>query len=352
MRKMLSVVAIFSMLLQMSTAAQPLMLQEDAARAETLKQKILKLPLQNFISVRMLNKEKYWGRLIEATDTDCSVRILLPNGIEDRKFPYSQLRSAGEKTPPVPANPYTRTIRERIFQVPEGSQVQVRFRNRENLIGIIDDFRAQHFSLRFRTANQFNVRDINFSDVESISVRSEALSRAISDPAVWDLISSLENDALPEDKEAPLSLKDGTPVPLRLLHAISSADVVNEDRVEFEVAAEIRIGNQIAIPKGSLAWGHVTEAAKRRRMGRGGRVGIALESALLNNGISAPLRAVRQTAGGGNVSGVVVEAVLVTALFGAAFAPLTLLRHGTDTAIPKGTMIVAYINGDIALDGK
>jgi hypothetical protein len=352
MRKMLSIVTAFCILFPMNAAAQPVMLQEDAARTETLRKKVLESPLQSFIKVRTLNRENYWGHLIEAADTDCSVRILLRNGVEDRKFSYSQLRSANVEEPPPPNNPDTLSVRERVFRVPEGSLVEVRFRKEKNLSGVIDDIRAEQFSLRFRMANEFSIRDINFSDVKSISVKSKALSRAISDPSVWDLIARPKNNPLPADAETSLTLKDGTAVALRLLHAVSSAGALSEDRVEFLVAAEVKVGNQVAIPIGSLAWGHVTKVANRRRMGRGGHVDIALEEVLLKNGIGAPLRAVRQAAGGGSASVVVGTAVLVAVLFGVPLASLALLHRGSDTTIPKGTMIVAYINGDTAFDGK
>ena len=67
-------------------------------------------------------------------------------------------------------------------------------------------------------------------------------------------------------------LEDGTPVKIRFAQTISSESALLNDRVEFEVLDEIRISDVVVIPKGGIAWGTVTEAQPKRRMGRGGKL--------------------------------------------------------------------------------
>src|SRR5262245_56219207 len=63
-------------------------------------------------------------------------------------------------------------------------------------------------------------------------------------------------------------LEDGTPVRMRLTRTISSADAKVGDTVDFEVLEEIKIGDAVIVPRGAIAWGTVTEAQPKRRMGR------------------------------------------------------------------------------------
>ena len=55
-------------------------------------------------------------------------------------------------------------------------------------------------------------------------------------------------------------LEDGTPVRLRLSQTVSSADARVNDRVEFEVLEDVKVGDKVVVPKGGVAWGTVTEA--------------------------------------------------------------------------------------------
>jgi hypothetical protein len=73
-------------------------------------------------------------------------------------------------------------------------------------------------------------------------------------------------------------LEDGTPVKLRISRTVSSADAHVDDRVEFEVLEEVRVADVVVIPKGGIAWGTVTEAQAKRRMARGGKLEIVMDS--------------------------------------------------------------------------
>jgi hypothetical protein len=57
-----------------------------------------------------------------------------------------------------------------------------------------------------------------------------------------------------------LVLQDGTPIKLRLGRTVTSADAHVGDSVDFDVLEEIRLGDILVIPKGSVAWATITEA--------------------------------------------------------------------------------------------
>lgn len=145
-----------------------------------------------------------------------------------------------------------------------------------------------------------------------------------------------------------LVLQDGTPVRLRINRTISSADAKTGDRVDFEVLEDIRVKDVIVIAKGGTAIGTVTAAQAKRRMGRGGKLDITIDSVRLIDREKAALRAVQEGKGGGHTGAMTVGTV-VTALVVWPAAPFFLLMHGKDLTIPKNTEITAYINGDMTL---
>lgn len=157
---------------------------------------------------------------------------------------------------------------------------------------------------------------------------------------------------LPVIKE-PLAfgLEDATPVKLRISRTISSAEAQLNETVDFEVLEDVRVHDVIVVPRAGTAWGTVTEAQPKRRMGRAGKLNINIDNVRLISGEKVALRAVKDVKGGGH-QGAITGAMVATSIVFFPAAPLFLLVHGKDITIPKGTEITAYINGDIPLDPK
>lgn len=144
-------------------------------------------------------------------------------------------------------------------------------------------------------------------------------------------------------------LEDGTPIKLRLTRNVSSADARVGDTVDFEVLEGVRTGDLLVIPKGGVAWGTVTEAQAKRRLARGGKLQMNIDSVRLVDGEKVALRAVKEGSGGGH-TGAMTGAMVGTAIVFFPAAPLFLFMHGKDITVPKGTEITAYINGNVPLD--
>lgn len=155
--------------------------------------------------------------------------------------------------------------------------------------------------------------------------------------------------ALPKPAMQGFGLEDGTPVKLRTARTISSADAHQGDTLDFEVLEDVAVKGDLVIPKGGIAWGTVTEAQPKRRMGRGGKLDVNIDSVRLVDGEKVPLRAVKDVKGGGH-TGAMTGAMVATGIVFFPAAPLFLFMHGKDITIPKGTEITAYINGDTHLD--
>lgn len=144
-------------------------------------------------------------------------------------------------------------------------------------------------------------------------------------------------------------LEDGTPIRLRISQTVSSADAHLNDRVEFEVVEEVKVADTIVVPKGGIAWGTVTEAQPKRRMGRGGKLEIVMDSVRLIDGEKAALRATKEAKGGGHV-GAMTAGIVATGLLFWPAAPFFLFMHGKDITIPKGTEVPTFVEGNFSLD--
>ena len=136
---------------------------------------------------------------------------------------------------------------------------------------------------------------------------------------------------------------------MRLGRTISSATAKVGDEVDFQVVDSVSVDGVVVIRKGSLALATVTEAQKKRRMGRAGKLHINIDSVRLADGQKAMLRATAGGNGHGHV-GVMTGAMVATGIVFFPAAPLFLFMHGKDITIPKGTQITAYIDGDMKLD--
>ena len=142
-------------------------------------------------------------------------------------------------------------------------------------------------------------------------------------------------------------LEDGTPIRLSLARSLSSAECRTGDRVDFKVVEPIVLDGITVVPKGSMAWGKIAEAKPKRRMGRGGKLAIEIDSVKLANSDRVRLRAVREATGGGHTA-VMSGAMIGTAIVFLPIAPVWLLMHGKEAKIPEGTEITAYTNNDVA----
>lgn len=155
----------------------------------------------------------------------------------------------------------------------------------------------------------------------------------------------------PNTSSPVFGLLDGTPVKLRIGRTMSSADAKTGETVDFEVLEDVKIGDTIVIPRGGTALGTVTQGKPKGRLGKGGKLDINIDSVRLVSGDKIPLRAIKETKGGGH-TGAMTGAIVATSIVFFPAAPFFLFMKGKDITIPKGTEITAYINGDIPLDSS
>ena len=144
-------------------------------------------------------------------------------------------------------------------------------------------------------------------------------------------------------------LLEDTPVKLKLARTMSSHDAKVDEKVDFEVIEDVKVGEVVVVQHGGMAIATVTEAKPKGRMGKAGKLNMNIDYVQLISGEKAPLRAVKGGSGGSH-TGAMTGAIVATSILFFPAAPFFLFMHGKDITIPKGTEITAYIAGDTPLD--
>lgn len=157
--------------------------------------------------------------------------------------------------------------------------------------------------------------------------------------------------ATPAAIRPPLAfgLTEDTPVKLKLTRTMSSHDATLNEKVDFEVLEDVKIGDLVVIQHGGMAIATVTEAQPKRRMGRAGKLNMNIDYVQLVSGEKVSLRAVKGGSGGSH-TGAMTGAIVATSILFFPAAPFFLFMHGKDITIPKGTEITAYVAADTPLD--
>jgi len=161
-------------------------------------------------------------------------------------------------------------------------------------------------------------------------------------------------DVVPTPASAPaihhkIVLEDNTPVHLVLNENLSSASATTGQTISFEVSEDVNVDGLVVVPRGALAWGTVTEAQAKRRLGRAGHLDVNIDKVRLADGEKVLLSATSHAKGGTHTVAM-TTGIVVTSLVIWPAAPFFLFMHGHDVTIPKGTKIEAFTNGDANLD--
>lgn len=129
-------------------------------------------------------------------------------------------------------------------------------------------------------------------------------------------------------------IPDGSEFTVVTVDEISSKTAVEGDPLTFKVAEDVKIDGQIVIAKDSIVKGTVAESKKAGRMGRGGSLGIRVESTVTVDNQKLKLRSTKGKEGDDKTGTTVALVVL--------FGPLGFLKKGKNAVIKPGTQIKVY----------
>ena len=133
---------------------------------------------------------------------------------------------------------------------------------------------------------------------------------------------------------AGFTLRNDTPVHVKLTKTISSATAHAGDVVEFEVVDDVLVEGVPVLTKGSTASGVISQAEPKKRFGSGGRLVFSIKSVSLADGEKATVRCYQEISGSPNPS----SADFVVPL-----------ASGKDATVPQDTEFTALVDGDVAL---
>ncbi len=149
--------------------------------------------------------------------------------------------------------------------------------------------------------------------------------------AAFSVISQQHDAAKQENVKV---LPDGTEFTVVTTDEITSKTAAEGDPLTFKVAEDVKIDGQVVIAKDTLVKGVVATAKKAGMMGRGGSLGIRVES---TNTVDSQKLKLRSSKGkeGDDKTGTTVALVVL-------FGPLGFLKKGKNAKIAPGTQIKVY----------
>jgi len=138
-----------------------------------------------------------------------------------------------------------------------------------------------------------------------------------------------------------LTVPGGTVIHLVLMDDLQGRKMKVGEQVHFLVREDQVIDRQILIRNGSIAVGHIALATKNGFVGKSGKLGIQIDSAIAVDGTKIRLRGGPEVVGGREGA--------VTAAATAEYGPGALFIRGWDARIPVGTKLNAFVDGDQAV---
>lgn len=129
-------------------------------------------------------------------------------------------------------------------------------------------------------------------------------------------------------------LPDGTEFTVLTTEEITSKTATEGDMLTFKVAENVVIDGHVVIAKDSLVKGEVASVKKSGFFGRGGNLGIRIDSTMTVDNQKTKLRSAKGKAGDDKTGTTVALVVL--------FGPLGFLKKGKQAIIKPGTAIKVY----------
>jgi hypothetical protein len=162
-------------------------------------------------------------------------------------------------------------------------------------------------------------------------------------PSIASLSAATRNDDPPKAENVKV-IPDGFEFNVVTIDEITSKTAAEGDPLTFKVAEDVKIDGQIVIAKDSLVKGTVAQAKKAGMMGRGGTLGIRVESAMTVDNQKLKLRSTKGKEGDDKTGTTVALVVL--------FGPLGFLKKGKNAVIKPGTPIKVYTDEEKKVEIK
>ncbi|MGA8223647.1 MAG: chitobiase/beta-hexosaminidase C-terminal domain-containing protein [Candidatus Acidiferrales bacterium] len=177
------------------------------------------------------------------------------------------------------------------------------------------------------------VRSFIITAVYDINLPPGAAGAARANPP-----AAATSEAAPQlTADGKVTVLQGTPVPLIFGAYVTSKTALVGDRIPLTLADDLKVGNLVVAPKGSLTFALVTQADASDKGGAPGDITFEVDS-LPASGTVIKLDGFATKEGEAKPpNGAFLIPVVGT---------FTLLKHGTEAEILKGTPFTAYVDAD------
>ncbi|MBM3432440.1 MAG: hypothetical protein FJX92_05505 [Bacteroidetes bacterium] len=132
-----------------------------------------------------------------------------------------------------------------------------------------------------------------------------------------------------------ITIPSGTTVKVEIQTEVTSKSAKEGDVLSFSTTEALFAEGKLVAPVGSPVSGRITDAEKRKALGKPGTLSISIDYLTLPNGSKVKLNA-DPTVKGKNKLGASIAASVV-------LSPLFLLKKGKDAKIEKGTVYTVYV---------
>lgn len=149
-------------------------------------------------------------------------------------------------------------------------------------------------------------------------------------------ITALTRNQEPAKSENVKVIPDGMEFNVVTIDEITSKTAAEGDPLTFKVEQDVRIDGEIVVAKDSLVKGTVAQSKKAGMMGRGGSLGIRVESVMTVDNQRLKLRSTKGKEGDDKTGTTVALVVL--------FGPIGFLKKGKNAVIKPGTEIKVYVD--------
>ncbi|HVH69784.1 MAG TPA: hypothetical protein VNB49_01580 [Candidatus Dormibacteraeota bacterium] len=156
--------------------------------------------------------------------------------------------------------------------------------------------------------------------------------RAARPRTAYDPVAAPPPPSNPVPAGFDLTLPSNTPIRMKFNKTISSQTAHVGDTVDLVVVEDVTVDGLCLIPSGASAVATVTEAEPKKRMGKGGKLGIIVKSVRLADNEEAAARSFQETTASNSTAGTIMP-----------------LAHGKEVVFTQGTEITAYIDGNVYL---
>lgn len=155
-------------------------------------------------------------------------------------------------------------------------------------------------------------------------------------PTVMLLLIAITNLSFRVKADGQIILPAGTIVPLETIGEIKSDAISSGQMVDFKVRSDVKVGDVVVIPAGSIAKGQVTRATPPKGLGKQGIIELQIRSVQALDGQNINLAS-------GNISKEGEDKAGLAIVLGIFVCILFLLIKGKNAEIAPGYQVEAVV---------